>query len=69
MLLAARTTWPSRGRPAIWCSTFGNFDLRRVPLPAARMAIAKLGFGMRDYCKAKALDGPDSRCWLDVRSE
>ena len=42
----------SSGRPAIWCSTLGSFDLSRVPLPAARMAMAKRGFGMRCYCNA-----------------
>ena len=39
---AAATTWPSNGLPAISCSTFGYFDFRRVPLPAARIAIANL---------------------------
>src|SRR5664279_3011121 len=40
--VAAATTCPSSGFPAISCSTLGYFDFRRVPLPAARIAIANL---------------------------
>src|SRR6516165_7364874 len=38
--LAAATRCASSGWPAISCSTLGRCDLRRVPLPAARMAMA-----------------------------
>ena len=37
---AARATaiaWPSIGRPAISCRTFGTADFIRVPLPAAKI--------------------------------
>src|SRR5579872_5369017 len=42
--VAAATTCASSGLPPISCSTFGRRDFSRVPLPAARMAIANAGF-------------------------
>src|SRR5580700_11756257 len=41
--VAAAMTWASSGLPPTSCSTLGNCDLRRVPLPAARMATATRG--------------------------
>ena len=48
---AAATTCASSGFPAISCSTLGRRDFSRVPLPAARIAMANVpgfvfgGFG------------------------
>src|SRR6185369_3582735 len=50
---AATITWPSSGRPPIWWMTFGCLLLSRVPLPAARIAIAKccsFADGIARYC-------------------
>src|ERR1041385_5444167 len=40
---AAAITCASRGLPPTSCRTFGSLDLRRVPLPAAMMAMAVRG--------------------------
>src|SRR5438874_8901119 len=47
---AAAMTCASSGRPPTSCSTLGRFDLRRVPLPAAMMAIAKSEVCIADDC-------------------
>lgn len=44
-------TWANWGLPPTSCRTLGSFDLRRVPLPAAMMAMAVreellIGFAM-----------------------
>src|ERR1700676_3749123 len=36
-------TWANNGLPPTSCRTLGCFDLRRVPLPAAMIAIATRG--------------------------
>src|SRR6266576_1451269 len=41
--VAAAITCASSGLPPTWCKTFGYFDFRRVPLPAAMMATAMWG--------------------------
>ena len=41
--VAAAITWARSGLPPTSCRTLGCFDFRRVPLPAARMAIAVRG--------------------------
>src|SRR5580692_3203332 len=41
--VAAAITWANRGLPPTSCSTFGSCDLRRVPLPAAMIAMATRG--------------------------
>ena len=37
----AAITWPSIGRPATACMTFGIADFIRVPSPAAKMIPAR----------------------------
>src|ERR1700730_17796045 len=41
--VAAAITWARSGFPPTSCRTFGCLDLRRVPLPAAIIAIATRG--------------------------
>src|SRR5689334_6709174 len=47
---AAAMTCASSGRPPTSCSTLGRLDFRRVPLPAAMMAIAKSEDGAKEDC-------------------
>src|SRR5689334_5390244 len=57
---AAATTCSSSALPPTLCSTFGSFDLRRVPLPAARTTTAKRLSVVTDlYCVA-GVAGDDS---------
>src|ERR1700722_19178693 len=49
MVSAAAMTWRRRARPPISWRTLGRLLLRRVPFPAAMMAMAKSGVFIQRY--------------------
>src|SRR5713101_5438163 len=57
---AAAITCASRGFPPTSCKTLGCFDLSRVPLPAAMMAMA-----VRVESLVESLVGPDELFFVD----